>query len=145
MVHELDEMGVKVMVSVWPTVNQHSEHCEEMLERELLIRAERGSAAFLPFQDNWRIYQHDFSREIAGKNLADLIEWERCTHVDQFASDASRRGTPGIRIVRGNDKLFIIRPIFATGITVWSVVRRWMRCILWLAITWPLPNRGMPD
>lgn len=51
MVRELDEMGVKVMVSVWPTVNQHSEYYGEMLERGLLIRAERGSAAFLPFQD----------------------------------------------------------------------------------------------
>ncbi|HLV99923.1 MAG TPA: TIM-barrel domain-containing protein [Ktedonobacterales bacterium] len=51
MVRELEAMGVKVMVSVWPTVNPLSENYRTMEERGLLLRTERGMAAFLPFQD----------------------------------------------------------------------------------------------
>ncbi|MFH1675610.1 MAG: TIM-barrel domain-containing protein, partial [bacterium] len=36
MVKELDEIGVKVMVSVWPAVNRNSENFEEMKDRGLL-------------------------------------------------------------------------------------------------------------
>ncbi|MBQ3864372.1 MAG: family 31 glucosidase [Clostridia bacterium] len=42
MVKELEEMGIKLMVSVWPTVDFDSENYEEMLQRGMLIRAERG-------------------------------------------------------------------------------------------------------
>jgi alpha-D-xyloside xylohydrolase len=45
MVQELDGMGVKVMVSVWPTVNPISKNFKEMQERGLLIRTERGVSA----------------------------------------------------------------------------------------------------
>ncbi len=51
MVEELADMGVRVMVSFWPTVNPSSENFEEMSERGLLVRAERGSAGFKPYQD----------------------------------------------------------------------------------------------
>jgi alpha-D-xyloside xylohydrolase len=52
MVRELDEMGVKLMVSVWPAVNPLSENFEAMLERGLLIRTERGNPVLMNFQDN---------------------------------------------------------------------------------------------
>ncbi|GAC1468409.1 MAG: glycoside hydrolase family 31 protein [Ktedonobacteraceae bacterium] len=52
MVRELEELGVKVMVSVWPTVNPVSEHAPEMLKRGLLVRAERGLPALVTFLDN---------------------------------------------------------------------------------------------
>jgi alpha-D-xyloside xylohydrolase len=52
MVRELDEMGVKVMVSVWPTVNALSSTFAEMQARGLLVRTERGLPALLPFRDN---------------------------------------------------------------------------------------------
>ena len=42
MVKELDGMGVKLMVSVWPTVDKTSENFEEMEQNGLLVRAERG-------------------------------------------------------------------------------------------------------
>jgi alpha-D-xyloside xylohydrolase len=42
MVRELNEMGIKVMISVWPTVNPLSCNFKEMQERGLLIRTERG-------------------------------------------------------------------------------------------------------
>lgn len=51
MVRELDALGVKVMVSIWPTVNTLSEYYAEMQERGLLVRAERGVATFWPFHD----------------------------------------------------------------------------------------------
>jgi alpha-D-xyloside xylohydrolase len=52
MVRELEEMGVKLMVSVWPAVNPLSENFEAMLERGLLIRTERGNPVLMNFQDN---------------------------------------------------------------------------------------------
>ncbi len=52
MVRELKEMGVEVMVSIWPTVNPLSENYRPMKERGLLIRTERGLPALMVFQDN---------------------------------------------------------------------------------------------
>ncbi|GAB4442714.1 MAG: glycoside hydrolase family 31 protein [Anaerolineae bacterium] len=42
MVRELEAMGTKAMVSVWPTVNPLSRNFNEMQQRGLLIRTERG-------------------------------------------------------------------------------------------------------
>ncbi|MBQ4321608.1 MAG: glycoside hydrolase family 31 protein [Oscillospiraceae bacterium] len=42
MVRELEAMGTKLMVSVWPTVEPKSENYGEMLERDLLLRTEQG-------------------------------------------------------------------------------------------------------
>lgn len=42
MIAELEELGVKLMVSIWPTVEEASENYQEMLERGYLIRTERG-------------------------------------------------------------------------------------------------------
>lgn len=42
MVRELKEMGVELMVSVWPTVESGSENWGEMLRRGLLVRQDRG-------------------------------------------------------------------------------------------------------
>jgi len=51
MVRELAEMGVKLMVSIWPTVNPLSRNFEEMRRRGLLVRSERGSPMQKPFRD----------------------------------------------------------------------------------------------
>jgi alpha-D-xyloside xylohydrolase len=42
MVKELKGMGVELMVSIWPTVENKSENWYEMLEKGLLIRHDRG-------------------------------------------------------------------------------------------------------
>ena len=42
MVEELDKMGMKLMVSIWPTVDGQSENYPEMLDRGLLMRSEHG-------------------------------------------------------------------------------------------------------
>jgi alpha-D-xyloside xylohydrolase len=50
MVKELEEMGIKVMVSVWPTVDPSSENYTEMAESNCLIRSERGLGVFFMFE-----------------------------------------------------------------------------------------------
>lgn len=42
MVAELEEMGIQVMVSIWPYVDHQSENFNEMLANGYLIRTERG-------------------------------------------------------------------------------------------------------
>ena len=51
MVAELDRLGVKLMVSIWPTVNPASENYSEMAEEGLLVATERGIGVHLPFWD----------------------------------------------------------------------------------------------
>lgn len=50
MVKELKDMGIELMVSVWPTVDKTGENYEEMLEKGYLIRTERGFRVGLDFQ-----------------------------------------------------------------------------------------------
>ena len=43
MVRQLEEMGIKLMVSIWPTVNGASQNFEEMNSRGMLIRTNKGA------------------------------------------------------------------------------------------------------
>lgn len=52
MIKELHDMGIELMVSIWPTVEQKSENYQEMLEKGYLIRTERGLRISMDFQDN---------------------------------------------------------------------------------------------
>ena len=52
MVRELEEMGIKVMISVWPTVNGVSENYAEMRERGMLIETNRGFPAHWNLTDS---------------------------------------------------------------------------------------------
>jgi len=52
MVRELEQMGVKLMVSIWPSVNPLSENFSIMQQCGLLIRTERGLPALMSFRDN---------------------------------------------------------------------------------------------
>jgi alpha-D-xyloside xylohydrolase len=51
MCRELAGMGVRLMVSVWPSVNPHSENFAEMRRRGLLIGTSRGVDVLFPFMD----------------------------------------------------------------------------------------------
>jgi len=51
MVRELEGMGVRVMVSIWPTVNPLSANYEVMKRRGLLVGAEYGLPLHMPFVD----------------------------------------------------------------------------------------------
>ena len=50
MIRELKEMGIELMVSIWPTVDRASENYEEMLEKGYLIRTDRGFRVGLDFE-----------------------------------------------------------------------------------------------
>ena len=51
MVRELDELGVKLMVSVWPSVSPASENHRPMLDQGLFIGTEYGPAAHADWPD----------------------------------------------------------------------------------------------
>ena len=50
MVDELHEMGIKVIVSIWPSVDRKSENFYPMLEQGLLIKTERGALQTYDYQ-----------------------------------------------------------------------------------------------
>ena len=50
MVDELHSMGIKVIVSVWPSVDRKSENFYPMMDRGLLIKTERGAAQTYDYQ-----------------------------------------------------------------------------------------------
>lgn len=52
MVDELKEMGIELMVSIWPTVDVNSENYEEMKELGLLVRSDRANAVQMQFMGN---------------------------------------------------------------------------------------------
>ncbi|MDO5135500.1 MAG: glycoside hydrolase family 31 protein [Eubacteriales bacterium] len=52
MIRELKEMGIQLMVSIWPTVDYRSENFQEMKGRGLLIRVESGYPISMDFQGN---------------------------------------------------------------------------------------------
>lgn len=49
MAGKLHKMGVKLMVSMWPTINEKSENYQEMLDNNMLIRTASGSNRVFDF------------------------------------------------------------------------------------------------
>jgi alpha-D-xyloside xylohydrolase len=49
MARELKEMGIELMVSIWPTVEQGSSHYDEMLRLGYLTRVDRGARTTMQF------------------------------------------------------------------------------------------------
>lgn len=49
MCRELKELGVEPVVSIWPTINPHSENYHEMSEANLLVRTENGQYGTFDF------------------------------------------------------------------------------------------------
>ena len=52
MIRELKDMGIELMVSIWPTVDHRSENFEEMKEKGYLIRTDRGFRIVMDFRGN---------------------------------------------------------------------------------------------
>ena len=77
MVRELKEMGIELMVSVWPTVDKTCENYTEMLQKGYLIRTERGIRTTMDFLGNTVFYDatnpeaRDFVWETVKKNYYD--------------------------------------------------------------------------
>lgn len=71
MVKELGEMGVKLMVSVWPTIDERSENFEEMAQNGFLIGFEKGKGFNMDWMGNTVFY--DTTNPEAQKYV-----WEKC-------------------------------------------------------------------
>jgi alpha-D-xyloside xylohydrolase len=52
MVRELEQLGVKVMVSVWPTISRLSANYQEMWNKGYILRNAKGNPAHMYFVDN---------------------------------------------------------------------------------------------
>ena len=71
-------MGVKVIVSVWPSVDRRSENFWPMMERGLLIRTERGAAQTYDYQgdcveiDPFNPETREYVWEVCKRNYKDL-------------------------------------------------------------------------
>ena len=78
MVDELHSMGIKVIVSVWPSVDRKSENFWPMLDRGLLIKTERGALQTYDFQgdcveiDVFNPETRKYVWEVCKKNYYDL-------------------------------------------------------------------------
>ena len=71
MVKELNDMGVELMVSVWPLVSLTSENYEEMLQQGLLIHAEYGEQIGLRFVEDSMFFD-------ATNPRARAYVWDKC-------------------------------------------------------------------
>ncbi|MHC9532535.1 glycoside hydrolase family 31 protein [Dellaglioa sp. L3N] len=72
MTKELHEMGIKVMVSVWPTVDETSSHYKEMDEHGYLVQVERGVPITMNFLGNNGFV--DFTNPEAREYVWDLLK-----------------------------------------------------------------------
>ncbi|PJM74593.1 TIM-barrel domain-containing protein [Bifidobacterium simiarum] len=52
MVRELESMGIKLMVSIWPTVDVNSENWDEMESKGYLVSTDRGTPTLMNFMGN---------------------------------------------------------------------------------------------
>jgi alpha-D-xyloside xylohydrolase len=77
MVRRLNDLGVKVMVSIWPTVNRHSPAFEEMRRHGYFVRNKAGTPAHMYFadigdEDGTYLQYYDPTHPEAGKYI-----WEK--------------------------------------------------------------------
>ena len=78
MIDELHSLGIRVIVSVWPSVDRRSENFAPMTERGLLIRTERGAAQTYDYQgdcveiDPFNPETRKYIWEVCKRNYADL-------------------------------------------------------------------------
>ncbi|KRF18402.1 TIM-barrel domain-containing protein [Paenibacillus sp. Soil787] len=77
MVRELKEMGIELMVSIWPTVDKQSENYKEMLRKGYLVRTDLGIRTTMDFLNDTVFYDatnpaaRDFVWQTVKKNYYD--------------------------------------------------------------------------
>ncbi len=77
MIKELKEMGIELMVSIWPTVDKISENYDKMLKKGYLVRVDRGIRTTMDFLGDTVFYDptnpeaRDFVWKTAKKNYYD--------------------------------------------------------------------------
>jgi alpha-D-xyloside xylohydrolase len=96
MIEELDSIGVKVMVSIWPTVEIDSENYHEMVRRGFLIRTEKGIPIVFTFR-GFTTYC-DFMNPEAGKFMWEKVKENyysygvKCFWLDEAEPQFGMRG-----------------------------------------------------
>jgi len=95
MVRELQSVGVKLMVSVWPTVNHASPNYPIMKSRDLLVRNDTGSPVHMLFCDRDKpeggapLSYYDATNPRARKYLWDTVRKNYTRHgIEAFWLDA---------------------------------------------------------
>ncbi len=77
MIKELKEMGIELMVSIWPTVDKTSENYDKMLKKGYLVRVDRGIRTTMDFLGDTVFYDptnpeaREFVWKTAKKNYYD--------------------------------------------------------------------------
>jgi len=71
MVKELNEMGMELMVSVWPQIDLQSENYDEMKQKGLLVKAERGVEIAMRFGGESTFY------DATNPRARDYV-WNKC-------------------------------------------------------------------
>jgi len=78
MVEEVKDLGMEIMISVWPQVSKYSENYRQMKDRNLLVRTEHGVDVQMRFQDPAVFYDatnveaREFVWDLCRKNYFDL-------------------------------------------------------------------------
>jgi alpha-D-xyloside xylohydrolase len=72
MTDELKELGIKLMVSVWPQIDVKSENIEEMRKYGYLVKTERGMEVQMDFNDGYIVF---FDATIPD---ASNYVWDKC-------------------------------------------------------------------
>ncbi|KAJ9663060.1 hypothetical protein H2198_001052 [Neophaeococcomyces mojaviensis] len=107
MIAELTAMGIKLLVSIWPTVDTRSENHATMLEGGMLIRVDRGLRVAMDFMGN--TVHADFTNpkargfvwEVVKKNYWDL--GVRTFWLDEAEPEYSRYDFANYRYAEGTD------------------------------------------
>ena len=71
MMRELEEMGVRLLVSIWPTVDPRSENYITMRDRNMLVRTERGPGVLIFCRGPETYY--DATNPEAGRFVVDKV------------------------------------------------------------------------
>jgi alpha-D-xyloside xylohydrolase len=106
MVKELDSMGIKLLVSVWPTVATESENYSLLVKKNYLIRPETGVNAFLAFSgfltfvDVTNPEARQFMWEKIKKNYYDI--GIRMFWLDEAEPEIDPLDYENVRYLRGN-------------------------------------------
>ena len=86
MVSELRDMGIRVMVSVWPTVDPRSENFREFADNGYLIRTNRGMNTTMDFYG--KMYFFDSTNPYARKRGYEILKENYCkAGIDLFWLD----------------------------------------------------------
>lgn len=106
MVEELKKMGIELMVSVWPTVEESSENYREMEEKGYLIRTEMGPRMGIKNKDTYMDATNPEARKYVWEKIKKNY-FDQGIHLfwlDECEPELSRYEYDNYRFFQGSDK-----------------------------------------